>query len=139
MTRQQDLDHLHLLSIGHYVVAGLVALFSFLPVLHLVIGIGLATGSLEGDDPMARTVGWLFATFAGVFILAGLAFAACLFVAGRSLAQRKRYTFCLVIAGVACMFVPFGTVLGVLTILVLVRDSVKELFVGSGEAAEEAA
>ena len=31
-------------------------------------------------------------------------------------------------AGVACMFTPFGTILGVLTIIVLVRLSVKEFF-----------
>jgi len=36
--------------------------------------------------------------------------------------------FCLVMAGVECIFTPFGTVLGVLTIIVLVRPSVKELF-----------
>lgn len=53
-------------------------------------------------------------------------------LAGRALAQRRRYTFCLVIAGVACMFMPFGTVLGVFTIIVLLRDSVKELFATGG-------
>jgi hypothetical protein len=31
-------------------------------------------------------------------------------------------------AGVECLFMPVGTVLGVFTIIVLVRDSVKELF-----------
>ncbi len=30
--------------------------------------------------------------------------------------------------GVECLFMPVGTVLGVFTIIVLVRDSVKELF-----------
>jgi hypothetical protein len=36
--------------------------------------------------------------------------------------------FCLVMAGIACIFMPFGTALGVLTIIVLMRDSVRELF-----------
>jgi len=31
-------------------------------------------------------------------------------------------------AGVECMFMPFGTVLGVFTIIVLMRPSVKEIF-----------
>jgi len=33
-----------------------------------------------------------------------------------------------VMAGIECLFMPFGTVLGVFTILVLVRESVKPLF-----------
>ena len=82
-----------------------------------------------GDqDPVAGFMGWFFVAFSGAFILAGWAFAICLFLAGRYLAQQRHYTFCLVMAGVACMFMPFGTVLGVFTIIVLVRESVKELF-----------
>jgi len=34
----------------------------------------------------------------------------------------------MVIAGIECLFMPFGTVLGVFTLVVLVRPSVKELF-----------
>jgi hypothetical protein len=33
-----------------------------------------------------------------------------------------------VMAGVECIFAPFGTVLGVFTIIVLMRESVKQLF-----------
>ena len=51
-----------------------------------------------------------------------------MFLVGRGLAQRKRYMFCLVVACVECLFMPFGTVLGVFTIIVLSRDSVKALF-----------
>jgi hypothetical protein len=36
--------------------------------------------------------------------------------------------FCLVMAGIQCIFMPFGTVLGVFTIIVLMRNSVKEAF-----------
>jgi hypothetical protein len=31
-------------------------------------------------------------------------------------------------AGVECLFMPFGTVLGVFTIIVLMRESVKQVF-----------
>lgn len=80
---------------------------------------------------MPGFLGWFFVIFAATWIVCGLTFAICLFLAGRYLDQRRRYLFCLVMAGLACMFMPFGTVLGVFTILVLVRPSVKELF---GEA-----
>ena len=36
--------------------------------------------------------------------------------------------YCLVMAGIECLFMPFGTVLGVFTIIVLMRESVKEMF-----------
>jgi len=58
----------------------------------------------------------------------GWIFAVIIFLTGRFLAKRKRYMFCLVIACVECLFMPFGTVLGVFTIIVLMRPSVKELF-----------
>ncbi len=66
--------------------------------------------------------------FAGLFIVAGWTLAVLTAYAGRSLQTRKRYTYCLVMAGVECIFMPFGTVLGVFTIIVLMRDTVKELF-----------
>ena len=38
-------------------------------------------------------------------------------------------------AAIECMFFPFGTVLGVLTIIVLIRPSVKPLFVQASDSA----
>jgi len=49
-------------------------------------------------------------------------------MAGRSLALRKRYTFAFIIACIECLFFPFGTILGVFTIVTLSRESVKALF-----------
>lgn len=126
----QETEHLRLLSIFHYVVAGLAYLFSLLPVVHLVLGITLVTGAFghgQGEQP-PEFVGWLFIGFASFAILMGLTFATCVLMAGRFLAQRRHYTFCLVVAALSCIFMPFGTVLGVFTIIVLVRDPVKRLF-----------
>jgi hypothetical protein len=58
----------------------------------------------------------------------GLSLAICIAVAGRKLDRRTGHLYCLVIAGLECFFMPFGTVLGVLTILVLIRPSVKLMF-----------
>ena len=63
-----------------------------------------------------------------VFFLAGLAMAICILMAGRSLARQRRYLFAFVIACLECFFIPFGTILGVFTIIVLSRESVKTLF-----------
>lgn len=126
-----DLLQLKLLSIFHYVVAGIMALFSLMPVIHVVVGVLMLTGVL--DDPNAGeelsfVLGLVFVIFPLVLIVLGMTLAVCLAVAGRRLARQEHYTFCLVMAAVACIFMPVGTVLGVFTIIVLNRPSVKALF-----------
>jgi hypothetical protein len=139
----QDLEHLRLLSIFHYVVAGLTALFACFPVFHLTFGLVMlfAPGVLENhhhgqpnDPAVLRLVGAVVTSVAAFVILAGWSMAVCILLAGRYLRQRRHYMFCLVIAALLCMITPFGTVLGVFTIIVLVRPSVKLLFAPQGEA-----
>jgi hypothetical protein len=125
---KQDLEHIKLLAIFHYVAAGMAALFACIPFIHFFMGLALATGAFPDTNPEARTMGVVIMVIAGLIILAGWTFAAFVAFAGRSLQTRSRYTFCLVMAGVECIFMPVGTVLGVFTIIVLIRDSVKELF-----------
>jgi hypothetical protein len=126
----QDLEHLRLLSIFHYVVAAVAALFTCFPLLYTAIGVAMVmqVPGFEDAEPAGILMGWFMIAFSAAFVLMGLAYAACTALAGRYLWQRRHYTFCLVMAAVTCLFMPFGTVLGVFTIIVLVRDSVKELF-----------
>ncbi|EKK03286.1 hypothetical protein RBSH_01344 [Rhodopirellula baltica SH28] len=127
----QDAEQLRLLSIFHYIVAGMLALFSLFPVIHLAIGVGIVTGAFDGTgtgEAPPAFMGWLFIAIPLAFIAFGLAMAACVALAGRKLTQRRGHLFCLVVAGVECCFFPFGTVLGVLTILVLTRPSVRQAF-----------
>ena len=129
--KTQDEEHLRLLSIFHYVVAGLAALFALIPIFHLILGliIALSPQTLDSHGHLPPPIfGWLFVAFALVFIILGWVFAGFVFVTGRFLAKRKYYMFCLVMAGIECMFMPFGTVLGVFTIVVLIRDPVRQMF-----------
>ncbi|MCX7005846.1 MAG: hypothetical protein NTY53_01085 [Kiritimatiellaeota bacterium] len=126
MTREEE--HLRLLSIFHYVVGGLTALFSCIPLIHLAMGIAIVNGVLDGKDAAPRFVGWFFIIFASGFILTGWTLAALIIAAGRKLKRRVARTFCLVVAGIECLIVPFGTVLGVFTIVVLMQDTARELF-----------
>lgn len=127
----QDAEHLRLLAIFHYVVAGITALFSLIPIAHITVGILMVMGKLEsgpGDATEPVWMGWLFIAMGGVWMAAGLALAVCPALAGRYLRRREHYMFCLVIACIACIFTPFGTVLGIFTIIVLLRQSVKDAF-----------
>lgn len=67
-------------------------------------------------------------------ILLGWALAAANIYAGRYLTRREKYTFCLVVAAVNCANTPIGTILGVFTIVVLMRPSVKQMFEASRAA-----
>ena len=131
---REDFEHLRLLAIFHFVVAGIAAIFACFPLIYLALGIAIVTGAFpagQGAGAMPQAIGWFFILFASIFIIAGWAFAICLIVAGRSLQQHRRHVFCAVIAALACAFPPFGTVLGVFTLIVLFRPSVKDLFADS--------
>jgi hypothetical protein len=86
----QDLEHLRLLSIFHYVVSGLAALFACFPVIHLIIGLVLVFApdnmTSNGDVPPAL-IGWFFVIFAVCFILAGLTLAVFIAITGRFLSS----------------------------------------------------
>lgn len=130
-TSEQDIEHVRLLSIFHYVVAGLVALISMAPIFHVVLGAAIVAGAFDrpgNPDPVPTWFGWMFLAFPAMMMLAGLSMAICMVIAGRKLAARRGHTFCLVMAGIECVFVPFGTALGVFTIATLIKPGVKELF-----------
>ena len=129
----QDRENLELLAIFHYVVAGLAALFSFFPLLYTTVGaifiFAARHGTAKpGEDLPPEFLGWIFAVLGSVLFLIGIAMAICILMTGRSLALRKRYSFVLVMACIECLFIPFGTILGVFTIVVLSRESVRGLF-----------
>jgi hypothetical protein len=129
----RDEEHLQLLAIFHYVVAGLAALFSFFPLLYTTVGaifiFAARHGTAKpGEDLPPEFLGWIFAVLGALLFLIGIAMAVCILIAGRSLALRKRDSFVLVMACIECLFIPFGTILGVFTIVVLSRKSVRALF-----------
>lgn len=88
----------------------------------------------DGDDN--EWVGYFVLGYS--FILAGGFFGGMLlwiaaitvspFILAWNLAQRRRHNLCLAATGVGCTNIPFGTLLGVMTILVLSRESVKLSF-----------
>jgi len=129
----QDKEHLRLLAIFHYIVAGLAAFFSLFPLLYTTIGaififVARHGTAKPGEELPPEFLGWIFVGLGSLLFLLGIAMAICILIAGRCLSRRKCYTFTMVMACVECLFVPFGTILGVFTIVVLSRESVKALF-----------
>lgn len=125
----QDEQHLDLLAVFHYVVGGLTALFSCMFLLHIAMGVAMLCGAFDGNDAPPDFFGWLFIVFPSIMVVAGWTLAGFIIAAGRKLKKRTSYTLCLIVAGIECIVMPFGTVLGVFTLVLLSRESVKALFV----------
>ncbi len=81
---------------------------------------------LEQSHPELEVALWI--GFGFVLFLIGIVILFCIILAGQSLARYENYQFCFVVAVLECLVLPIGTILGIATILVLRRDTVKALF-----------
>ena len=113
------------------VLAALAALGSLVPVIHLTVGMLMLNGALgdsKQDEVPLTIVGMMFVIIPAIIIVVGSTVSLLIAISGRRLARGIGYDYCLVVAAVECIFFPIGTLLGVFTILVLMRPSVKEIF-----------
>jgi hypothetical protein len=126
----KDEEHLRLLSIGYRVSAVLAALFSLYGPMFALMGLVLPTSTQANvaTPTQPAFVGLLFGGIGLGILAVGLGLAALEWTAARRLEQRRSIGFCQAVAALSCLAVPFGTVLGVLTFIVLGRPSVRHLF-----------
>jgi hypothetical protein len=125
--QQEDDSHLKILSILFYVKGALQIFGGIFALIYIVIGAAIVADS-GGSDPGAAVAGTVFAVIGVLVLIMAGVFATLEFVAASSLGKRKRWTFCFVVAVIACLSVPLGTILGIFTIMVLQRPSVKAAF-----------
>jgi len=122
--------HLRLLSIFHYVVAAFAALGPVFLALHYLFLSRMLEVAAQSPGQSPPPDG-LLDVFVWFYVVMG---AACVlgmvlnFLAARSLAARRRWTLCAVVAGLNCLQMPLGTILGVFTLIVLVRPEVRAGF-----------
>lgn len=129
-----DEEHLKLLSLGYVISAVMTVFWSLFGLFYAAMGAVfvkmIASQKAAGGtgQPPPAFFGWMF----GAFGLAMFVFAAVMailkFRTASCLKRRKSRTFCMVVAGISCIEVPYGTVLGVFTFIVLGRESVMRLF-----------
>jgi hypothetical protein len=133
----RDQEHLRLLHIGFYIMAGLAAFFSLFALIYIALGGVFAAGVLNqlGNSTSAAPaamVGWIFVGMGAFFLFLGLTMAVLLFLTGKNLQQRNHRAFCMVMAGFCCLQVPWGTAIGICAINVLNRPSVRMMFERKG-------
>jgi len=126
-----DTDQLRLLAVFHFVGAGL----GLLGILFLLAHFAMFHAVFANPNPwkdqkqqpppeLFAVLKWFYLVFGTWFLASGILSA----ISGFCLRARKHRTFSLVVAGIICLHIPLGTVLGVFTIIVLLRDSVRESY-----------
>ena len=130
--RKTDADHLKLLAVFHYVVAG----FAFLGIGFLILHYTLMShfmfnpkmweGQKGGPPPQEffAFFKWFYLIFGALLILGSV----CNLLSGLWINARRNRMFSLVVGAINCFQVPVGTVLGIFTIIILMRDSVRDLY-----------
>jgi fructose-specific phosphotransferase system IIC component len=134
-----DDEHLKLLSICYMISAAISAVFSLFGLMYGAMG-AFITEAIKRAPELAKNtdnappafIGWIFGAIGvGLFVIwitmAGLKLGVAL-----CLKKRKSRTFCMVVAAFECLGVPYGTLLGIFTFIVLGRESVERLFDASG-------
>ena len=135
---KNDIEQLNLLSVFHYVLGGMGALFSCLYLIQIyLLTVILTPQVLTPYNPLIQYPGqtlppvginYLFAVIMGLCFLIGQVISWSIIYSGLCLKRKQKHSYSFVVACIGCLFMPLGTILGVFTIIVLSRDSVKELY-----------
>jgi hypothetical protein len=130
--RKIDADHLNLLAIFHFIGAGLALLGILFLLAHFAIFHAFfANPKMWENQKQAPPPAEFFAIFQWFYLFMGLWFltsGVLNVISGLCLRARKHRTFSTVVAGINCVHMPLGTVLGVFTIIVLNRTSIRGLY-----------
>ena len=126
----KDLNHLKLLGIFHTIWGALAILFGLLfGILYIAIG---ANSSLEisGNLP-PETAHQIFQVVGLVALVLSSIYGILMIVAGGKLRKQRSYKFCFFVSILDLFGFP-SIVLGIFTLMVLLRPTVKDLFKASG-------
>lgn len=106
--------------------------FALFPLIHVTIGLAMLLGAFPtpnaAGEPFPRFAGLFFVILGGAFSLMFAIGATLKLLTARRLRERRSKTFCMITAGLSCVGIPYGTALGVVTLLLLGRPSVSALF-----------
>jgi len=127
----RDAEHLRLLKLCYYILAGVTALYSLFPMVFLLFGSLIYSGAIPmqaGPQVNPRAFASVFFGIGIAGLVLGFGSALLALLAALSLRDHRRRTFCIVVAASSCLYIPWSTLIGVSTIVVLNRPTVKALF-----------
>jgi hypothetical protein len=116
-----------LLANGHWALAGLVFIAAAVPAFYASLGLDLVFNAAAPHSPQAET-GWRILTSGLAWVLATFGYVTMLIASARGLRLRRRYRLVVATNLLSCLFVPFGTVLGIATLATLRHPEVRLAF-----------
>jgi len=133
---RRDAEHLKLLAIFHFILAALGLLgiaflaFHFAFMRAIFMNPEMWKNEKSGPPPeiFFKLIMWGYAFGVVVMLTGGV----LNLLSGLFIRKRHHRMFSIIIGGLNCLHVPFGTLLGVFTILILSRDSVRKIYEVSG-------
>lgn len=127
-----DDEHLKLLPLFYWVQGGLDVFFSLYGWFYVLYGFFFLLIPFEPNagapDEFPAFFAWFFFAIGGAIIVLMGVSAALKILAGFWIRSRRRRGAIYVAAALSCLFIPYGTVVGVLTFIVLSRPSVSAQF-----------
>jgi len=123
-----DNEHLRLLSVGYKISAGVAFFTSLFGLMYMLMGIMFSVFPNTPSQHQQPPVDWIFGITGFAFFAISIIFAILNLMAAKRLEQRRAKTFCTIIAALNCVGIPYHTVLGIFTLMVLTRRSVETTF-----------
>lgn len=102
------------LAFFHFLLAGLVGLAVIGTLIQGFTGIGFSISLL-------------------MLAIVGVVVASCILILSKSLQHRQNYLFCVTVSACECVIIPFGTILGLMTIQLLLEPEVKRQFISTSD------
>ena len=126
----KDLDHLKLLGIFHIIWGALAIFFGLgFGLLYIVLA---SVGTMEvSGNVTPETARQVLVVLGIVAIVLSSIYGIVVIMAGGKLRKQRGYRFCFLVSILDLLSFP-GIVLGIFTLIVLMRPTVKELFKGGG-------
>ena len=130
--QSRDVEQVKLLAIFYFVHAGLALFGLCIGLLYIGLGITIALAPPSDVDPqssrVAEFMSWFFIGIGSLAAILSVIMCVLQVRCGRCLRKFRNRTYCMTVAGITCISVPLGTVLGILTFIVLARPPVAQLF-----------
>lgn len=128
-----DGEHLDLLGLFHYITGGLCVAFSGIfvfqyTVMRFIFSLPEFQQQMAAEAAHAEAFFGFFMALLGFLLVVSIAYGVLLIVSGRFLRARRHRLFSFLVAIPILIMIPWGTMLGVFTMVVLERASVRALY-----------
>lgn len=129
------MENLRLLSIFYFIYGPLLLCCGSVPLIYVLVGFGMMISPPpieQGGDSLPPgfhlMLGGMVSGISGLFVLLSWVVGGLAIYTGLNLQHPRKHKLCMICAALLCIYVPLGTILGVVTLICLTKSEVKELF-----------